>query len=420
MKIRYSWDQQEEFWNSRYSELAKELGISTNLLINSRTVLIGAFGLDWLRNDYDSRNKSGNSGLHEMLKPSITKIITNPIVNSAISIVEMAKYLDSFKDEAQIGEVITMLKNKEQFEATRLSLAFAYRLKKTGFDEIALEPVTTRGKGDIFGSFQGQQFLFECSIIEDSNLSRIFSDNLTRRLGKAIKDSVLSVGIEVTFIRKVDQKGIDQTIKVIRDARHTFGQQMPSSLKDVPYSCSSAEGRVFRLSEKELLDIPDLKKWDFAQALSYAKPKEQDNIYTIDLDDKTTSPRVGMIFVRGLDPTKGQKPFYERMKTKIETKRVQTHGVSEEYKRVFIIMTEQRVESFDWGEIGKKLTPSLKSRPNIAGIIFVDRRQTNLDKKIRYAYPQIHFMNPFHQAVELEKSFPRLKDFERSDWLSFD
>jgi hypothetical protein len=161
-----------------------------------------------------------------------------------------------------------------------------------------------------------------------------------------------------------------------------------------------------------------MEKWDFAQALSHAKPDEPNNIYTIDMDDKTKSPRAGMIFVKGLEPVKEQKPFYERIKDKIESKIVQTHGLPDDCKRVFIIMTEKRVESFNWNEIWKKIAPSMKTRPNVAGMIFVDRRQTQLDKKIRYAYPQIHFSNPFHKCAELENSFKPLEKLEKSDWLA--
>lgn len=418
MKIHYTWDQQEDFWNTRYAQLAKELGISMDLLTTSRAVLISAFGLEWLKSDYESRNKSGDAGMHVMLRPSITKMITNPIVNSAISIVEMTKYLDCFKNQSAINDVITMLKSKDQFEPTRLSIAMAYRLSRIGFDGLVLEPTTTRGKGDILGSFQGQNFLFECSIVEDSDLPKIFSDNLTSRLDKAIKDKVLNVGIEVNFLKKVEQKDIDQTIETIRKARYAFGQQNPSKLLDVPFSSSVAEGRIFRLSEEELSGVPDMKKWDFSQALSYATPAEEGNIYTIDLDDKTKSPRVGMIFVKGLEPVKEQKSFYDRLKDKIESKRVQTHGLPEDHKRIFVIMTEQRVESFNWSEIWKKLEPSMKSRPNIAGVIFVSRGQSVLDKKIRYVYPQIHYPNPYHRSPELENTFLPLKKFERSDWLA--
>lgn len=418
MKIKYTWEQQEQFWNERYYRLANELGIKPEILINSRTLLIGAFGIDWLKKDYDNRGKIEKSGIHEILRPSITKIITNPIVNSAISVVEMAKYLDCFKNSKQVADVVTMLKSKNQFEATRLSIAFAYRFYNVDFEDIELEPQTARGKGDFLGSFQGQPFLFECSIIEENNLPQLFSDNLTTRLDKAIKDKVLNAGIEISFTKKVEQKDIDEAIETIRIARHTFGRQDLSDLKDVPFKDSAMIGRVFKLSSEELLSVPDLKKWDFAQALSHAKPDEPNNIYTIDLDDKTKSPRAGMIFVKGLEPVKEQKPFYERIKDKIEGKITQTHGLQKDYKRIFIIMTEKRVENFNWDEIWKKIAPSMKTRPNIAGMIFVDRRQTNLDGKIRYAYPQIHFSNPFHKTAELENAFTPLKDFERSDWLA--
>ena len=411
----YSWEEQERFWTQRYELLSEESGIPIDLIIESRRQILVAFGQKWLRREHEASRKKGKKLLLEILAPSIVGLVTNPIVNSAVQLVELAKYLSALKDQPKLDTVLTMLKNKDQFESTRLTVAMAYRFQKVGFEQVLLEPDVPRGRGDFQGMFLGQNFLVECSMLREDNIEQKFSDQLTSRLERTIKDQLLNVGIEVEFNSKVNPKSLDETIEKIREARHTFGRQKdPTNLEDVQFKSSVSTGRIFKLSDQQRKETPDLKKWDFVIGLTHTVPKEAGNVYSIEIGSQT---RTGMIFVKELWPEREQKSLYERVKEKIETKVVQTHGVDPATKRIFVVMSERPVEHSDWNQIWKSILPSIKIRPSITGMWFVDRRTTNLDGKLRYAYPQILFQNPYQNTPQLAELFPKLEALERSDWI---
>ncbi len=409
MKISYSWEETETLWQSRYETLAQEAGISSDTLRASRAQLLVAFGEVWLKQEYE-KSKKTSKPLHEMLKPSLVGMLSNPVINNAVQIVELAKYLTVLRDQEKLNETLTML--KAQFEAARLNIAVAYRLHKVGFEELSIEPDSPRGKGDVKGKFLNVPFFFECSIIEEKNLEFLFQSLLEERLSKGMKDQALQVGFEVEFVKAVDATGINETVEAVKQARHIFGKQ--EKLFDTPFKSSVARGKVFRLQEEHKKSPPDMEKWDAVFSLSYETPVETRNIYTIDLDVPHNA--TGRLFIKGLHSAQQQKSMYERMKAKLEEKIVQTHNVPD--KKIFVIMTEKRIEGFSWKDIWKSMESNLKTRPNIAGVFFVDRRQTELDGKMRFAYPLAFFVNIYGDMPELHPLFENLKKLERSDWLA--
>jgi len=414
-KYKYSWGEVEDLWQRRFGLLAKESGLPVDVIIDSRLQLLSAFDDDWLKKDYRRGQRKDKYTLGEILSPSITKMLSNPVVNNAVQIVELAKYLSELRNQPNINEIIVMLRNKSQFEATRLNLAISYRFLKVGFENLVVEPEIPRGKGDIQCSYKGDSFIVECSILVEDNLERYFTDLLVLRIEKGIKDKVLEVGIEIEFSKRVNNQSIDETIEQIRKARHKYGRkENVGQWKGASFISSVAKGRIFKLSATDRTTKPDMRKWDVVLGLAFRTPKEKGNIYSINLDKQM---RTGMIFLKGLRPKKRPKSLYERVKKRIESKRSQTHGLDKEFRRLFVFMTEKRVESFDWSKIWDGIRPSFKAKNNIAGMLFVDRRQTILDGKIRYAYPQILFHNPYFPSVGLEKSFPKLEKLERSDWI---
>lgn len=410
MDMKYSWDEMEALWQSRYEILAQEAGLSADILRDSRAQLLVAFGLEWVKKEYEKRKKS-HITFYQTIEANLVVMLTNPIVNDAVQIVELAKYLTTLKDQKNIKEIITMLKAESSFEAARLNIAYAYRLHEIGFEDLMIEPDSPRGKGDMQGKFLQKPFFIECSIIEDKNLEILFNSHLQERLAKSMKDQSLQVGFEVEFTAPVDVNGINKTVEAVLQARHIFGKQ--KELLDVPFQSPYAKGKVFHLKEEHKKSPPDMKDWDAVFSVSYAVPREKGNVYSIDFDKKQHV--AGRLFIKGLHSTQQQKTMYERIKKKLEEKIVQTHAV--QGKKIFVIMTEKRIESFNWKNIWKSMESNLKIRPNIAGVFFVDRRQTKLDGKMRFAYPLAFFVNVYGDMPELNVMFKRLEKIERSDWL---
>lgn len=416
---RYSWDEIDDIWQKRYNFLSQKLGIPVDKIISSRKQLLVAFGEDWIKKSYQ-RKTPQKSGIPIRTKSNIIQIISNPIENNAFDIVEMATYFGVFYKQPNFNLVVGMLKDGNSFEAARLSLAVAYRFFRNGFSEISLEPDIPRGKGDIHAKYEAQKFLVECSILEEEKLSDYFRERLFVRLQNSIRDRVLGVGIEVSFIKPPTQKEVDETIASIGEARHKFGKfETNSELKPILFSSSVADGRVFKLEDKDKTIPPPKKaldKWDAIFGIDTAKMKEKDNIYSADIENAEVN---GRLYIKGLAILDDKEKFYDRIKTKLETKIVQTHGLDNSIKRIFVVMAQNRVEKYNYKKIWEKIRPSFKSRPNVGALFFVCRWQSILDdKKMRYAYPLILFENPFYSTPELQEVFPELEKFERSDWIA--
>lgn len=416
-KHHYSWDEVEGLWEKRYEFLSKKVGIPVEKIRECRIQLLVVLGLEWVKKDYEGRSPS--EGIPRYINSDLIQVLTNPIENSVFPIVELATYLKEFSKDPNFKLVVSMLKDRQAFEATRLSLAVAYRLSKVGFTKITLEPDIPKGKGDVHCKYENQKFLIECSILENPKLSNYFRERLFVRLQKSIKDGALEVGIEVSFSQAPSIQQIDETIEEIRKARHKFGKfdQNPN-LEPVVFKSSVAEGRVFKLRDEDKTIPPAqeiLNKWDAIFGVDLAQMQEKDNVYSTDIDNAKVQ---GRLFIEGLEILDSLEPFYQRVKARIEAKLTQTHGIEASTKRVFVIMTESRVETFNYSKIWDKIRPAFKNRPNVAGMFFVCRWQSDLEGKMRYAYPLILFENSHYPPAELNEVFPRLSKFERSDWIN--
>lgn len=412
--FRYTWEEVETLWQKRCVLLAQELGIPFELILGSRTNVINAIGRKWLENDHSKSSKDDSKKtMSQVLVPTVTKLVTNPINTTAIQLVELSHYLVEAKDQPRLNIAIDMLKNPDQFEAGRFNLAMFYRFSKVGWKNLLLEPDIPRGKGDFIGEYEGAKYLVECSILEEDTTQRKLYDQIDLSLQNAVKDKALEVGIEIEFTNIGNSDTVTETIKSIREARNLFGKGQPPDTSEKSFSSSVAKGRIFKLSDSDKRKVPDMKKWDNVFAVTYGKPLEERNIYTIDLDNQT---RTGMIFMKGLSIESKQKSLYERLKNKVETKITQTHGLEKGMKRIFIIMTENKVEDYDWDKIWTYLRPLTNARENLSTIFFVDRRASKVNDLFRYAYPQIHFINNRFNRYELNSLFPKLERLERSDW----
>jgi len=412
---KYTWDEIEALWQKRYVLLAKELGLPFDLISESRVITINAIGQDWLREEYARQSKnSGKRAISEIIAPNITKLITNPIATSAVQIIELSHYLLEAKRQAKLALALDMLRNPSQFEAGRLNMAMFYRFSQVGLLNLTLEPDIPRGKGDFFGEYEKDRYLVECSILKEDTLQRELYDQLQLSLQNAVKDKVLEVGMEIAFHKIADKNSVAETIKVIRESRNLFGKGLPPDTSEKKFHSSIATGRLFKLSKTDKRTIPDMGQWDNVFAITYGKPLEERNIYSMDLDKQ---PRTGMIFVKGLKIAIRKKSLYERLKAKVEAKISQTHGLPEGTKRIFIIMTENKVEDYDWDRIWDYLRPLTDKRESVSAILFVDRRASKVGGFLRYAYPQIHFINNRFNRNETHDLFPRLEKLERSDWI---
>lgn len=84
-------------------------------------------------------------------------------------ILEIGLYIEAFAHDPCISFCLNNLKAYRQYESTFYQLAMGYRLIKMGC-KVALEPITDRGRGDLYYEYKGIKYIAECYRIQKTIL----------------------------------------------------------------------------------------------------------------------------------------------------------------------------------------------------------------------------------------------------------
>lgn len=140
----------------RALSFAAKLRFSPHLVNEAIAVLTATFGNDWLQSeDLSTSGIPLGFGGHPLRRD--LKLAGENQVTNILELVEYLKVVPGATDPI----VITNL--KDAFGRAILQLAFAYRLMRTGTEQVGLEPPAAGGRvGDIGFRFHGHDFLVEC------------------------------------------------------------------------------------------------------------------------------------------------------------------------------------------------------------------------------------------------------------------
>ncbi len=98
------WDEQEGYWNRHLDRLAKEVKIDSAKIWDARKQLVVIFGDSWLREAYIVSSRGKHSD-----EKGVVGLVTNPIVNHAVEIVELYEAkLDSLSGGTIIEHSISL------------------------------------------------------------------------------------------------------------------------------------------------------------------------------------------------------------------------------------------------------------------------------------------------------------------------
>lgn len=125
-------------------------------------ILEVAFGKDWLREVAQQPNRAVLTGDDPSRHP-LGSWIATPSATNVTSVVELAVYLRHCARVPRLDDVLSMLRNPEQFSRAFVQLAFGYRFLRLGVDGLEFEPQTDGGRrADHFFSSGGIPYLVEC------------------------------------------------------------------------------------------------------------------------------------------------------------------------------------------------------------------------------------------------------------------
>lgn len=403
------WEEQNKSWEKRYSVLAEETSLDEALIRVSREQLITYFDEEWLKEAY-SKQKAYSPG-----DPTgIVGVITNPMDNHGVEVVELAKYLKAVEGQDNFLEIITKLKSTSDYEAIRLNLAVAYRLMHSDWENVYVEPAI----GDVEGTLYGKKYVVECSVIMPPNPSSKYTNEIFRSVYKTLKQNKMPVWIHAKFTKDFKAVPLKSVIEAVKELNKRFlieNKPVETQTKEFSMTACLLDGRVKQVLEEQRSKEDGITEIGFRIAM--ATPKISGDVHSVDLDDPNQIED-GTITFGGLSEYAKDKTTSERLKTKIRDKKEQTSDLPSGTKRLFVFMAKGKVEDDDWRELGQVVKKSTSPSDNIDAVLFIDRRRQEFEGKLRFPSGQVHIFTKPYRLTALEASFRKMKAFEESDWIN--
>lgn len=403
------WEIQNELWKSRLATLASETQLSPELIEKSRHTLIDYFGEEWLK-EMHSKNKEFSPSQ----ATGIVGVVTNPMDNHGVEVVELAKYLNAVKDQDNFADIITKLKNADDYKAIRLNLAVGYRLKNAGWKNIYVEPEV----GDISGELFGKKYVIECSVITPPNPASKYTHEIFRSIYKFLKKNDFAAWIHVQFNKDFKTVPIANVINAIKELNYRFaGSDKPAETLTDEFNITETliDEKVKSLLKRER-EKEENSLTEIGYRIAMVRPAIAGDLHSVDPDDPTQVDS-GSITFGGVHKYNNDKSTAERIKTKIKNKKSQTANLPSGTRRMFVFMAHGMVDQEDWSELGNTIAKSTDSSDNLDAILFMDRRRHEIDGKLRFPSAQVHFFTKNYRLTALEASFRNMKAFEQSDWI---
>lgn len=151
-------------------------------LVEVVAILEVAFGKDWLRQVAQRPNRAFLTGDDPSRHP-LGGWISAPSATSVASVVELAVYLRHCARAPRLDEVLSMLRNAEQFGRAFVQLAFGYRFLRLGVSQFEFEPPTDGGRRADHLFISGETpYLVECYEPESARYAG-HSDLINHSLG---------------------------------------------------------------------------------------------------------------------------------------------------------------------------------------------------------------------------------------------
>ncbi len=285
-------------------------------------------------------------------------------------------------------------------------------MARSGAQDIYVEPDI----GDIQATVGGIEYVIECSMIVPPLNESNFANEVFRSVLNQIRHGNAMTWIDVTFHKYPHPNDISKVVKSIKEAHFKF-DKVQSEVIDVN------SDYTVKVSAALQQDMDNLSKkmadgvWDFGYKMVMHSPKTPNDIYSVDLDEPPTAEK-GLFTISGLINNQEKKTTRERLRAKLKQKKSQTKNVPAPKRRMYIFMSDGKVENDDCNDIARTFSNDVKPTDNIDAIIFTDRRHQTYANKLRYPSGQVHFYTTDKRVPHLEQLCLSMKQFEMSDWIA--
>jgi hypothetical protein len=180
---------------TRALELALERGRDPDRVEKAFEDLANALGRSWLNHLPTQRVPDSPV---DRFSHELGQALALAGVSEIAELLELAKYLAALHDVPGFADTCDVLKN--DYSHGLLQLAWAYRFRRIGAEELVLEPDATDGrKGDISFTLAGQPFMVECYCPSwradkvDASLKRLLGDKV--RVALRSQPAVVAVAV---------------------------------------------------------------------------------------------------------------------------------------------------------------------------------------------------------------------------------
>ncbi|MFI5240610.1 MAG: hypothetical protein ACHQUB_02790 [Candidatus Saccharimonadia bacterium] len=407
--IQKKWDEQNAAWQKRLITLSEETLIEEQLIKQSRDKLIEYFGEDWLKQQHSKMKVFSPN-----VPTGVVGIITNPMDNHGVEVVELAKYLEAIEHQNNFEDIIAKLKNASDYEAIRLNLAIGYRLMHSGWTNIFVEPEI----GDVSGELFGKKYVVECSVITPPDPTSTYMHEIFRSVYKYLKKNKYAAWIHVQFNKDFKEVPVSNVIDAIKEMNHEFSKD-PKTVETLTDDFNMTETYLDERVKKVLSSEREKENGltEIGYRIAMIQPKLPGDLHSVDPDDPSQVDN-GTITFGGMKRFGGDKDTAERIKAKIKNKKNQTANLPKDTRRVFVLMAKGKIDQEDWNELAGTIVNATSPADNLDAVLFMDRRRQEFEGKIRFPSAQVHFFTKPYRMTALEASFKKMKEFENSEWIS--
>lgn len=313
-----------DHWYAAAYTIAPQLGISPQTALHAHAMVCSTFGSAWIdeeaeRADLPERTTADVHPLYFALNGQTELCI--------VEVCSLAGFLLHFREDPQLMQTITSLRDPSKYEATMLELDIAWKFSGTGAS-VRLAPLTKHGVADCAVSLGRREYVVETSgFPADPFRSDLMALNgwLQHSLKSALRKTTVHghIAVEIVITPRADGEPVN--LRVLRKETHRAVGAIVRAFASgdraavtMPFDFGTASARAAQPHER-----PDLDQWTMASCLTEVERSKLNLIGEIDYKRGHDTHWVYLRVPRdGLDP-------YDRIRRKLKVESRQLRGCTD-------------------------------------------------------------------------------------------
>jgi hypothetical protein len=378
-------------------------------ILRSHDLVLSAIGSDWLQQQTARLNLAhiNVTDTHPLFSA-----LTSPADTALVEICELADYLNEFKNEQAMRDIINDLKS-DKYQAIVAELATAFRWKKAGAI-VALHPQVPVGEADYSARIAGNDYTVEVSAFPHDELqeSEFRLQMIVQDCVKSVLKREIPVVVKVTFSdttakmieNEIRQLATQSLVRFLDNPTNVIKEKNPYCEISIERIGPDSEQNPFRTDEYErVVDAHEHGWTSFALDVSYPGRGSAPTIESFSESEKIEHGRLFFRFPRQ------QRDPYQRLKKKLKKEIRQLAHV--ENARVVVLDASGLADIVPLNQwsLFNEIAPIFRITPELAAVWVMIRKWTTA---FRYRYYVNHFPNP-DSVFQIPRSFmSAVSDYE--------